>query len=1242
MSQGATTSSGIANQKEQQNSKTVKKNNKQEAEGSGSIKNKVLPIIGKILNYNKATIVILMCFFVMPIMILFKSFAPEGEADRRISNISIGLDNVFHFDTSQVASFGSSSESPYSDSGQGAEWIDTGFVTTGERLQIYANGAWYPWGKVLTKKKFSYGYEFQSDPSNTAKGSKPNYTNVLVAKEQYAECSLNTSLDGDSEIADQNVSVSTVQYNRYTSANSNNNTLDPEIKADQADCVKGYNCSVATTESDPDYVKGYDEVCAMKRGAGIYLKIGQSSEYAYHIINHLIPKIERKCSSINGEISCIYNYAIDQNNELIKVQVPFSLPAAVYNKDLKLGVSSYDIRSENNQFIGAINYGFGSQYFYTTYEKNTAHEGLCNIADGETQENGYENILGKCYKSVKKIYPAQTATTKNTALCPQNNDYSDSSSIHPDELCPPKPNQPLYLKVSDTTYTDNDGTVDIIFASGAKKLIPDTPKGVAGPDFSFIQDIIAVLLSPLWGKQIDLSIKDNTSIVYSADSILLSVIDTDEGRAISGGVRFYVSQNNEDLYVTLISKRSYQGILISIPSLPSTFVSKYLDVKFRDSVDRRNIIITVKDAYKDSIDISSVKTQYINKRDYGLININNMQDGLIVKIRNLILKSPTFQTMRMISVVIFIMTMGFGIIRGEKGINVRGMQTDWMRFMVGLWATDPLNYQLIDDFLLPIMFKGIFSISSILLQGAADIMGTSMDINSPFDFFNNIIKIALSRELFIKVFALNYSSPILFVFSFVLIYGGVIRLVVEIVRGVGLIAITTINIGGMVIFFPLFGLLSMFDKFKSMLDNWIEKMKTEFLNLALSIGIFGIFIGIVYYFLKQALDFSVYWDSIFSATIIPFIWKIEIFHWKVETDRSSVSTLLYLTVFYFTTFAIGKMNELANQIATNLVGSGGLGMNMANASAIFDTIFGTLSSLGSSAYDKVFSESSNNDAEPKPKPTPPINSGDGSQPRPSGTRDVNNKQIAKEISKNEKNMANNNKLIAGRQAMNNKIAENIARKNADIKDSANNRPFFGGTQEGLTFGNQHTSGGNQGGKTQSPSRLAFGRPGENSKQGNQSRGVEFNMPEKSGLTALQQQNEPRYYDPKSDSRYKDNQEVISRLQNSNDSLQNRNDTLLEHQTPGISDQNMPNASLNAPTIEQPQTQLSAPGQQKVAEQPNVGANPQKTEIKKAIQKHNDAAERIDKLDKVMDEVKEQKQQKAIEGDAFSVIKKNKS
>ncbi len=924
----------------------------------------------KLIRWFLISLLVFIAFFIIMIIdgfsgvtSLIKSSLPNGtimgpgkNGRLCIGNLSNGI-LTFNYDIGFYANnrYGKTvSNDIYEDSGQSTEWVYTGYVTNGQKLSIAADGVYFPYGSDITPMNFSTKYVLNQFEGKTIE--------VMKFEDKYVQCDLNTDLTQDEIIKVDNIGLNSQHLSRYTYdgnvTNQNKNIVDYD-SIGQSDCIKNLNCRPKSQPYEREY-----KPCALMDGAGIYVAFGEDPSFAYHLYNMQVPTITAKCTDnnysgiaqfanngVSQPVSCEYSYVLDSNRQIVWTRIPMSLPISTFNPVIDYNAIK-DLKNFTDQ-VSLVNVSqsvINTQYKYSTYA-------LADLSNCSGSASDYVLIGNLCYKLNKDVL-IEDAKKQG---CPfVNSGFGLNPTVYPNELCPPPYAQRIYVKAFNTNYDVSNGLVSLTFLSGAKLEESIAKKNGS---LNFLSEVINTILSPLLGAQVEESIKDNTIVRHetksgsdnSVDGKIIVEIKQSYQNTSKAGVNDseLIASSRDGNIVIQFSKYSSQGILISIPAFPNK-AAKFLNFSHSGG-DKSKIKIEInrEGNYVGINSLSNVKIEYVSNVNHDFIKIDNIRNGYFVQIRNLILNSYFLQLTRFLLIIWYIAFFGFGIIRGEKTFSRDQIRDDFFRFSMLIWLTNPGSYEFMDDFVIPICFRGFLNLATIFQAAGASMMGMSMDLYNPLDFFDNIVSIGFSKEFWSKIYAICFSGYFwLHFLLFPLLCSGFIRMVMCFLKYIISMIFATVNFGVILMLFPIICTMSMFSQYESLLKTTLGKIKDEFVNLAVSIGLFGMMSGfIVSYFLK-AISYRICWESLFDITIIPLILEFRFYTWQVKDVEVSV-VLLNAGVFYLMSKTFDILPSIATQFATQLFGgSGGLGMNMAAGGQMFDK----LASLGSGAFSYVGSK----------------------------------------------------------------------------------------------------------------------------------------------------------------------------------------------------------------------------------------------------------------------------------------------
>ncbi len=874
---------------------------------------------GNLINKIKFWFVVTIFFWILYwILLLFQCSKPSSGEGACLLNNNNGTNKTFTYDMANLSSGGECGiGNPYDIKGQQIDWIDTGFETNGKQLIVYADGNYFPWGEKQTPKTFSYHV-------STVKFDDGTTGDALNITTDYKECEMNTDINY-SLMDDQATKVIYEnQFNSYTSANSNNRKenkgkklIDNNI---QGDCIIGNNCSIGLSDE-------IQKACVLKNGAGIYMKIGTDSTFSYHIKNYFVPEYEINCISNDN---CRYQYKTSNDGLVYNlIKVPYAIPPVIYKKGANTNGFIWDIKDNVIKNLQILK----------DYDKETNYKFYTLIPEPNNKScvgDDYQKIGGLCYHSEQK--KLSLLEIKN-ASCP----VSSTENINlPNELCAPQSGKRIYIKPSDTCYEDNTGNINLTFVSGAKPVKENSFSYKNGLHITWVQSFISALFEPFFGNQNE----DDTLKVTSNDSNITICRENDNKNE-----PIYFS-NRGGNWLIKTEKYSFNGLKIKDNYNVSTVET--LDVRYLSSLNQKCVVATIKSDFEPSKKISDYTTEEVKSTTITLFKLKNIEDGLFIKARNSIMSTSFYHSARILVIVWFVFSFGLGFVNKEKMLSlVPVITSDWKRFLILLWCTDPKNYDFIDRYLWSGLIYGAQAISSGIIDAVSDIYGSSIVVDeSPMTFFDDIIASVTSKEVFYKIGAIATSSLsfVFFLFLFPFLANGIIDFMLAVIGPIVSLGFTMFNLGSIIMFMPLYALISMFGGKEE--DKFFIAMKTlvkEFIHFAFSVGFFGLCIGFIYHYFMEVIDVKVCWRSKFEFNFFSLI-NINLYDWQLclagseneadIVDRFKIIWEMVKSTFKFTmVLAIfSKLSIIISEQLANIFSQGGGSMGLKAAGDIFNSV----------------------------------------------------------------------------------------------------------------------------------------------------------------------------------------------------------------------------------------------------------------------------------------------------------------
>ena len=901
-------------------------------------------LVKKLIAWIRFTIWVEIAFI---IVFLFHCAKPDGGRGTCILAEDSGIDNVKTINMKEFFASGATpNENNYSSGGQRTNWFDTGFITDGKPLIVYASGEYFPWGKKQTEKITGYH-------TGIAKVEDGEFETKVQITDDYQECEFNTDIKFQNDDSEIMRIVYANQLTRYTGQNKNNREGGYSYAlaqlGSQSDCIVGNNCfgsNIVQTDgvAQVDYPTG----CVLKNGAGIYMRIGGPDvKYAYHIKNTYVPLLEKECL-LGDDGLCEWKYKDKTTLGSVNVaQVPFGLPIQIYNQEATNFTIFEDIRSNLIKNLTPITkYQWKEKqlaYKFTTLEKVAGKVGSCE-KNNLTDTTKYQTINDVCYQTITK------EMTNDELLNHSCQEFS-TDLLHPDELCPPPKEKRIWIKPADTFYEDDEGIITLLFASGAKNT--NSQKSVSyaknGFQLSWIQNVLYTIIEPVWGEQLETEPTINLINRENSDSDGTIEICHKKGKTL-----FYSKYKGN--YIIKTAKYATTGMIMQMSDTSQSTVSLY-DIFYSSKIEGKKDCLTLKARDANHVpDYHNVNQKMHDGVATWLIQIDNIQDGLFFQIRDKLMTSGYFQMARIMIAVWFVFSFGIGFLNKKKIITFWGESNilhDWKHFLICMWATDYNNYALIDEMLWPALFHGAESLATILFEAGSDVFGSSLNPDNPYEYFNNIINMVTSKELIFKLMSIgtNFDGVVftLFFLYFPICFLTCVELFKAVMIPISMVCLTVFGVGQVMMLMPVYALASFFKSQKDVLKKTMKQLMQEFVHFALELGFFGIFIGIVYGKFLKSIDIKICWDKQIEDYKLFYIFPLTFENWLIKDNHQSLKGMWSLTKTMAGCWGLSFIAQYACQIATMLADklckSGGLGLGLRQAS-VYGNIAGNLLNRG--------------------------------------------------------------------------------------------------------------------------------------------------------------------------------------------------------------------------------------------------------------------------------------------------------
>ncbi|MBL0725916.1 MAG: hypothetical protein JJW01_03090, partial [Alphaproteobacteria bacterium] len=379
------------------------------------------------------------------------------------------------------------------------------------------------------------------------------------------------------------------------------------------------------------------------------------------------------------------------------------------------------------------------------------------------------------------------------------------------------------------------------------------------------------------------------------------------------------------------SPPSKQKIYLAVNDILYTANEGILDITFASGVQRENVEYVGGLRTKQSSILQQISSFILNplfgNQDITrlapgeLIDFTQKESGIIVKIRNNFLRNSTFQTIRMLLVILTITMLGYNVVKGSQELNFDSILKQILAISIALWGTEPDTYVLIDEVIVPFFFHGLVSLFSAFFIAASQISGMSMNTVNPFAIFDIIIEEIFSPVLGYRILAGFVSEP-MFMVTMITVFTLIIAFAISAFRAF-LTTIVAVTQSAMIVaFMPLALLLMIYSKTSEYMQKLISTIEAGIVKTMLFLLMMTILFFIAIGEFNKTLGYSICWQEIFSINIFE-IFSIKFYGWKTIGTFSREYFILHLVTFAISVSICTKADIIMSHLA-DLTGGTGL------------------------------------------------------------------------------------------------------------------------------------------------------------------------------------------------------------------------------------------------------------------------------------------------------------------------------
>lgn len=321
------------------------------------------------------------------------------------------------------------------------------------------------------------------------------------------------------------------------------------------------------------------------------------------------------------------------------------------------------------------------------------------------------------------------------------------------------------------------------------------------------------------------------------------------------------------------------------------------------------------------------------------------EDSIIKQARNAIVTSVGFQALAYMIIIWFLILYGWQMISGTLAIGVHEVIKRFIHIGFAIWAMNPENYVLIDEFIVPIFLKGVNLFSGSIVNGIAKVNGFSgsvINVNNPYISLDSIISDLFGEAMIAKLLAM-WRQGGLFAFLPAFILGGIVGLAFFIIRSTCVIISTVILTGTYITILPFVALAIIHsEKTKKHFDSLMNQLINKAVTNSVIMIVLTIMIGFIMTYVKKVLDYET------CYTHVGGVGAIKWYSWDAAKSLSKSGTMDNFILMMFVLYIGYNSLDFVYQFTASIFGG-----DSKPQSSTFDTLFDGTVGAGSSVLGSL-------------------------------------------------------------------------------------------------------------------------------------------------------------------------------------------------------------------------------------------------------------------------------------------------
>ncbi len=293
----------------------------------------------------------------------------------------------------------------------------------------------------------------------------------------------------------------------------------------------------------------------------------------------------------------------------------------------------------------------------------------------------------------------------------------------------------------------------------------------------------------------------------------------------------------------------------------------------------------------------------------------------VITVRNDILSNSMFQALRFMVVIFSIIMLGYKVMMGSFALDPKNGKSlpptpEIIKMIIfisiGLWATDPNNYTLVDNVIIPFIYKGIMSISDIFVLAIQKTVSYGIGNKGSYGGLEETMMSFFSDSVFNKTLAIFGDR--FHIFLMIPVFWICIVIVfMEFIKSIIIVCLTMMTFGVLIILSPIVSMFLFLEFMRDQFWKWINSMKDLMIKQAAVLFSLVLAIEFVTSILSKLLAFE-----ICKNKFMDFFggW----YRWKIVSNFDDTQFTINIIIFAIVTYLVTDIRNLISGAIGNIFG----------------------------------------------------------------------------------------------------------------------------------------------------------------------------------------------------------------------------------------------------------------------------------------------------------------------------------